>query len=314
MASRFAQQNQSSKSNATYSNRAASSGTIPNDTSSSHPSSSASKVLPILIMLDVSPSMHDNGRIEEQNIAIATLLKSLSRIDKVRKVTRVSFCLFTRGVKYTTKFMPLTELKFPASPYLTSVCPLTCTYMQEGQKKEYVLNLPQFTALKDDGTDIPDAVDTALTMMQEYVRSLPASQLQHYVPFLFFTSDGNPDLSQYSTTDREDYKRRTMETAQRMNSVCNRKSSIEDLIIPFFIGIGNAEEDYLRSFCREFQAGVQLARQNGEPLTNGEYLTFSNITEQIAQAIAQSITLRESSDKLLSRIDLIIANLQYIYD
>ena len=282
-------------------------GNVPNDNIGN---AILTNVLPILVMLDVSPSMNDNERIEEQNTALFTLLESLSRNYRIRKITRISFCLFTREIKYTTNFMPLTDLKFPASPYLAGVTPKICTYQLDGHEQTYVLNVPRFQALDNDGTDIPRAVDTALTMMQTYVSSLPKNKQQHYVPFLFFTSDGNPDLTQYHAIDRDDYNRRTAAAADRMNNICSVKSHIDDLIIPFFVGIGNAEEAYLRSFCNAFKNSVQLARQEGEKPVNGKFLTFSNIAEQIAKAIAQSITLRESSQLLLSKIDTIIKQLQ----
>ena len=84
-----------------------------------------------------------------------------------------------------------------------------------------------------------------------------------------------------------------------MNAVCNRKCDIQEMIIPFFIGIGNAEEKYLRSFCNEFQEGVLKAKHEGEELVDGVYLTFSNIARAVATGIARSITLAQTSQTLL---------------
>ena len=301
MASRFAQQNYYSNRSNASNNRAASASRIPND-EPTPPGGTKLKVLPIQIMLDVSPSMHENDRIQEQNIAVETFLKSISRNDKIRRVAQISFCLFTRGVKYTTDFMPLTDLRFPASDYLAETCPRTYEYTEEGKHIKYVINNPRFRALQDDGTDIPDAVNTALDNIQSYVRKLNAAGSQHYVPFVVFTSDGNPDLNRYEAADREDYKRRTQEAARRMNAVCNRACDINEMIIPFFIGIGKAEEKYLRSFCEEFQEGVLKARHEGEELVDGVYLTFSNIARAVATGIARSITLTQTSRMLLDTI------------
>lgn len=320
MPSRFTQRYEySNRSNADIPNdrRQAPNNSVPNDVPNSFNtenfgSGSSNKILPILIMLDVSPSMHDEGRIDEQNQALETFLKAIARIDKVRKVARVSFCLFTRGVKYRTDFMPLNDLRFVPCDYLTGTHDVAIKYRENQKEKDYVMHLPRFTALKDDGTDVPKAVEAALDHMQSYLRKI--SGQQHYVPFLVFTSDGNPDLSMYKDHERADYLHRTQMTARRMNSVCNRNCDIKSMIIPFFIGIGNADENYLRSFCREFQEGVQLARKKGMQLVQNEYQTFADTFEQIAMAIANSITLNQPAGKLLEDLTKTIRILKNVRD
>lgn len=271
-----------------------------------------SSQLPILMLLDVSPSMNLEGRIDDQNIAVKMFLEALCRIDKVRKAARVSFCLFTRKIQYQTDFMPLDNLQFPTCDYLSDITPVQITYKETRQDKTFSLNVPQFRALQKDGTDIPFAITDAIGITQNYVKKLTREQTPYYVPFIVMTSDGNPDLNDstvYSQAQHKDYMQRTTAAAQITNHVCSKDTSIKEMIIPFFIGVGDAKKDYLSSFCKAFPEGVQMVREKDEQLINGEYLSFANIFECLAQAIAKSIVMNSSSENLLNQLTAIIKQL-----
>ena len=269
---------------------------------------SGMKELPILLMLDVSPSMQDHNRMTQQNTAVRSFLTALCQNSKVRNAARVAFYLFTSDIEYKTRFMQLDELTFHPGEYLERTISDKVKYSEDGVHKEFPINFPVFKAAEKGGTNIPLAVTSAVHNMQEYTRSLAAKNVQKYVPFLVFTSDGNPDLTQnaeYTSDFRSYYMSETRKAADSINNVCNLEQSINDLIIPFFIGIGDAEGEYLRNYCTKFSRGVIMVDGRDDNLT------FTNIFKHIAKAIAQSIVMQNTSKALINTLTETIKN---IYD
>lgn len=266
------------------------------------------KELPILLMLDVSPSMRDNDRIGQQNTAVHKFLAALCQNSKVRNAARVAFCLFTKKIVYRTGFMKLNELTFQPGAYLEKTLLSEVKYAEEGKVKTFLVNFPVFKAAEKDGTNIPLAVSEAVEIMQEYTRGLAGRKVQKYVPFLLFTSDGNPDLTQnpdYTAEIQSYYMDQTREAADSINRVCNREKNINELIVPFFIGIGDAQKSYLERYSKNFPMGVIMVDNR---LDN---LTFSSIFSHIAEAIAQSLVMQNTSGALLNTLTKKIEN---IYD
>lgn len=278
---------------------------IPYDISSSTTFSSGGKELPIMLVLDVSPSMGIGNRIHQQNEAVKAFLTALAKCSnpKVRKATRIAFCLFTDGIVYQTIFMKLDELTFPDCEYLEKMEQKSIPYIEDSQRKSFSFNVPVFKAAIKARTHIPYAVQSAVDIMQTYVRYLSECGTAKYTPFLVFTSDGNPDLNTneaYTSDIRNHYMAETEKAAQKINTVCNPSQDINDLIIPFFIGVGEAEQNYLRSFCEHFPSGILMVD------SQDSRLTFSNIFGAIARAIAQSVNMSYTSEKLLINLTNVI--------
>lgn len=261
-----------------------------------------SKVLPILLMLDVSPSMDDNARIERQNGAVEAFLKALCEDTKVRERACVAFCLFAEKIVYKTDFMMLDQLRFDRSDYLQRTGCYSFNYTEDKETREFVLEYPFFAATKENvGTDIPMAVETAVTTMKAHMDELAQDGTQMYVPFLVFTSDGNPDLhannGSYTDENKRDYLDRSREVARKISRICSPDVSIREMIVPFFIGIGDADEAYLKSFCRDFEEGVLMVESD-----DSDYLEFSDIAEKVAKAIADSLVMQKTSRELLKKL------------
>ena len=258
------------------------------------------KVLPIILCLDVSPSMGKHNRIQQQNEAIMRFIRALCEHSKARTAVRIAFCLFTDEIVYPAdlsglKFMKLDELTFPLCPYLETTQLYIHPYSEDRQTKEFRVSVPVFRASQEQvGTHIPVAVEKSVEIMKAYLSTKEKGQ--RYPAFMVFTSDGNPDFSHYSADIRANYELYTDRAARMIESVCDPRLDVKDLVVPFFVGVGDAKADYLRRFSKHFPEGVLMV--NGA----NDRLAFEAIFKPIAQCIAQSMNMSGSTCDLLEKL------------
>ena len=178
--------------------------------------SKTSKRLPIVLCLDISPSMSTNNRIENLNEAIKLFYNELSRDQKVINSAEVAIITFSTNIEENTDFE-------------------TIDYI-DGKS---------FTVVEHGGTNLSTAVLTSIKKIEDRLVELDDSGIDNYIPFLVLVTDGDPD----KTDDQENLEK-------AINSVlkhCDTNSFSSCLIAPYIIGVGDEiDKNELDRFAEKF--------------------------------------------------------------
>lgn len=175
-----------------------------------------SKRLPIVLCLDISPSMSVNKRIENLNGAINLFYKELQKDTKVLNSVEVAIVTFSTNIEENTDFEPL----------------------------DFLAN-KSFSVVPKGGTNLSTAVLTAIKKIEDRLIELDNSDIDYYLPFLVLVTDGDPDQ-----TDSQS----NLEIAiQSVLQHCEISRYPERLIAPYIIGVGEqVAEDSLNRFAEKF--------------------------------------------------------------
>ncbi len=178
--------------------------------------SNTSKRLPIVLCLDVSPSMSLNKRIENLNSAIKLFYDELRKEQKVLNSVEVAVVTFSTNIVENTDFE---TLDFLASK--------------------------TFSAVPDGGTNLSTAVLLSIQKIEERLAELENSTIDNYLPFLVLVTDGDPDQ-----TDNQSNLDKAIQSVLRH---CETYKTPERLIAPYIIGVGEqVAETTLNRFADKF--------------------------------------------------------------
>lgn len=162
---------------------------VPNDTKTN-----TSKRCPIVLCLDISPSMRTNNRIENLNKAVEVLLSELEKDSKAKNCAEIAVVTFSTAVDDSSEFEMVGYWK--------------------GKK---------FSTVEKGGTNTSEAVLTAIKKIETRIDELDNDDIEHYIPFLVLVTDGDPDET--------DNKQRQEEAIQAVNSHCVNSPLIAPFII-----------------------------------------------------------------------------------
>lgn len=178
--------------------------------------SNTSKRLPIVLCLDISPSMSKNKRIENLNNAIKIFCQELRKEQKVLNSVEVAIVTFSTEIEENTDFETLDSLENRT-----------------------------FSVVPKGGSNISSAVLTSIKKIEDRLIELDNSSIDNYLPFLVLVTDGDPD-----ETDSES----NLETAiQSVQHHCETSRYPERLIAPYIIGVGEqVAEASLNRFAEKF--------------------------------------------------------------
>lgn len=178
--------------------------------------SNTSKRLPIVLCLDVSPSMSTNNRIENLNGAIRLFYEELRKDQKVLNSAEVAVVTFSTNIVENTDFESLEFLRDKT-----------------------------FSTVPEGGTNLSAAVLTSIKKIEARLIELDNSDIDNYLPFLVLVTDGDPDQ-----TDSQS----NLETAiQSVLRHCDTNKYPERLIAPYIIGVGEqVAEASLNRFAEKF--------------------------------------------------------------
>ena len=175
-----------------------------------------SKRLPIVLCLDISPSMSMNQRIENLNGAIKLFYDELRKDPKVLNSVEVAVVTFSTNIVDDTDFE---HLDFLANKI--------------------------FSAMPNGGTNLSTAVLKSIQKIEERLVELDNSDIDNYLPFLVLVTDGDPDQS-----DNQSNLEKAIETVLRH---CETSRYPERLIAPYIIGVGEqVAEPSLNRFAEKF--------------------------------------------------------------
>lgn len=178
--------------------------------------SNTSKRLPIVLCLDVSPSMGTKKRIENLNGAIRLFYEELRKDQKVLNSVEIAVVTFSTNIEENTDFESL----------------------------EFLRN-KMFSVVPVGGTNLSTAVLTSIKKIENRLVELDNSDIDNYLPFLVLVTDGDPDQ-----TDNQS----KLETAiQSVLHHCDTSKYPERLIAPYIIGVGEqVAEATLNRFAEKF--------------------------------------------------------------
>lgn len=178
--------------------------------------SNTSKRLPIVLCLDISPSMSINKRIVNLNEAISLFYKELKSDPKVLNSVEVAVVTFSTYIEENTDFESLGFLENKT-----------------------------FTVVREGGTNLSTAVLTSMKKIEDRVIELNDKEIDNYLPFLVLVTDGDPDQ-----TDSQPNLETAIQTVQKHCEISNYP---ERLIAPYIIGVGeNVADASLDRFAEKF--------------------------------------------------------------
>lgn len=175
-----------------------------------------SKRLPIVLCLDISPSMKANNRIKNLNKAIKLFYDELRKDQKVVNSVEIAIVTFSTEIKENTDFEPIDSLANKT-----------------------------FSAVSKGGTNLSSAVLKSIQKIEERLVELDNSDIENYLPFLVLVTDGNPD--------QNDDQLNLEKAIQLVLSRCETTKNSERLIAPYIIGVGEqVAEASLNRFAEKF--------------------------------------------------------------
>ena len=178
--------------------------------------SKTSKRLPIVLCLDVSPSMSLNNRIENLNKAIELFYDELCKDPRVLSSAEVAIITFSTDI--------LDDTDFETIDYIDGI---------------------SFKAVEHGVTNLSKAVLESIKKIEDRVDELDYFDIDHYIPFLILVTDGDPDK-----TDNQENLEKAIESVLKH---CDTNIIPEYLIAPYIIGVGNQiDKSTLDRFAENF--------------------------------------------------------------
>ncbi len=177
--------------------------------------SNTSTRLPIVLCLDVSPSMSMNNRIENLNLALKIFVNELKKESKVLNSVEIAVVTFSTNIEENSDFEML----------------------------DFIEN-KVFTTVPKGGTNLSSAVITSIKKIEDRLVELDNSDIDNYLPFLVLLTDGDPDQTDNSSN---------LETAINLVLSHCEKNNESRLIAPYIIGVGEqVAEKTLNRFAEKF--------------------------------------------------------------
>lgn len=260
-------------------------------TSSSHTGSN--KKLPIVLCLDVSPSMFNYDRFLYQNMAVKQFLQEIVRLGKVRIAAEVAFVTFSDKIVYETDFMPISAMHFGKD---ISAEDIPSTYQLSGKTMNYTLTVPHFRPVEYEScTELPESVGYAHKKLKERLNALIRLKTLNYASFLVVCTDGNPDTAQYGSAEMLEYQGVERKVVRELGSRCNPGCRPSELILPFFIGIGSDGVDMsgLQRLAGNLPSSFYPIRN-----TDDDLYRLGDVFAALARTIANSINYNSTNDLL----------------
>ncbi len=209
----------------------------------------ASNRLPIVLCLDISPSMTLENRMKNLNDALRLFFSELKTDKKVYNAAEITFVTFSTDVYADKNFLTL----------------------DEAEKRT-------FTPVKEGGSQISKAVLKSIEILEERLSVYDDSDIDYYMPFLVLVTDGDPD-----STDNTVTRDRAIASIHRH---CELSGSQGNLIAPYIIGVGNdVTRGTLDKMAEKFTGEAIIV--NGDVSKQGQ--TFKELFAFISKSVKNSL-------------------------
>lgn len=231
------------------------------------PMTNASKRLPIVFCLDVSPSMgwkegNNSSSIELLNAAVANFVQELKKDAKARAAAEIAFVTFSTNIEMDSEFESISSMKTPT-----------------------------FKPVRRGGTQMAAAVLRSIEKIEEGRRQLENSEIGYYAPFMVLVTDGNPDKND----DPAKYNR----ALALVKSHCDSHIGASEIIVPFIIGVGdNIDAETLNNYSAGFTKGYFPIKGNA----HYAQIEFNKVFKMIGNSTKKSIHLNRSGREIVQTI------------
>lgn len=231
------------------------------------PMMNASRRLPIVFCLDVSPSMgwktHGNSSsIDLLNAAVSNFLEELKADPKASACAEVAFVTFSSNIKMDTSFESVNALK-----------------------------TPKLRAVWRGGTNLSEAVLRSVEKIENRRKELEDKGTPYFAPFLVIITDGDPDGA-------DDFARQTQAVAA-VKKHCESHVGATEIIVPFVIGVGDhISGSTLNEYAAGFAPGYFPIRGTAEKTK----INFKKAFKLIGNSMKISIKLNGKTEESILTI------------
>lgn len=160
-----------------------------------------SKRLSVVFCLDVSPSMNNNGRISQLNLALNGFIDELQSDMRTKKAAEIAIVTFSSNAQVQQDF-------------------------QEAGK----MAQQQISALQQGATFMGKGILLALDLIKKRREKYTKAGVSYFLPYLIVITDGNPEFEDESVLSQ----------AINAVNTASKATSADDVILTFPIGVGNA--------------------------------------------------------------------------
>ena len=213
---------------------------------------STSKRLPIVLCLDVSPSMTMEKRMENLNAALKVFYKELQSDNKAVNAAEIAIVTFSTDIiENGKKFEPLSA----------------------------VVNRT-FKPVEHGGSQISKAILYSIQIIEDRLALFDSSDIDHYLPFLVVVTDGDPDGTDNSVTRQN--------AIQSVLRHCETSGPEDQLIAPYIIGVGNDISQHcatLNQMASKFTGSAILVNGN----VNEQNAAFKELFAFIGNSVKNSL-------------------------
>lgn len=265
-----------------------------------HKYGNTNKHLPIVLCLDISPSMRGpyetrTKRWQLQNQAVEEFLKKITEVAKSRQTAEIAFIAYADKIIYETEFLPLMQMDACHEDFNPHV--FSAPYKENGARQTQMFCIPEFEPVEDAGTYLHPVLTRAVQKLEDYVANIQSVKQDYYTPFLVLATD----CEEEGLIDCLPENRQQMDADIRMlASKCDDKLNASEMIVPFIVGIGDsADSDCLKKFAKGFEAGYIVVHDEN-PYDLNEKYSFGNTFKAIAKAIAHSTTCKGGAKEMKS--------------
>lgn len=235
----------------------------------------ASRRLPIVFCLDVSPSMDwevlgNNTPMELLNEAVKAFISELKEDVKARTCAEIAFVTFSTHIELDTEFTSVKSLE-----------------------------IPKLKAVEEGGTQIAKAVLRSIEKIEERRRNLEDKGIPYYAPFLVLVTDGNPDEN-----DEPDLQEKALKLVR---SHCTSNVGASEIIVPFIIGVGDfTVSKTLTSYSAGFVDGYFPIKGSTGAVAR---VKFHDVFQMIGNSTKKAIDLNKKSRSNNENIETIKADM-----
>lgn len=221
--------------------------------------------LPVVLCLDVSPSMSLHNRIEDLNRAIQSFYQELHEELKALAAVEVDIITFSSKIVLHTGFETIETLRDRT-----------------------------FTPVTDDWTNLPLAVNTAIQAIDDRLAEYRDKNIKDpYLPFLVLVTDGDPD----ATSDPRELR----QAVEAVQSRCVLSSDQNlHLIAPYIIGVGEeVKKESLDPFAERFTREAILINEKDADLQSR---LFQQMFSLIGASVRNSLRGESDLGRLYERL------------
>lgn len=228
----------------------------------------ATKRLPMVLCLDVSPSMDYRAGLDSDsaitllNSAVNDLIDVLVEDTETKAAAEIAIVTFSSHLEMDTPFVPI------------------------GKVGHQVLK-----TVEKGGTNIGLAVKRSIEKIEERRDELNNTDTEYFAPFLVIVTDGNPD-GNYKNAVYE-------ESIELVRKHCDSHVGAEEIIVPFVIGVGDKiEPETLYKYSEGFVKGYIPIK--GDDKERKE--RFQRAFRFIGNSTRKSVHLNASDEQIVKGI------------